>query len=110
MDDEVEIFENCFRFTRKIIEYSEPIAYTHKLDNDQFIRTTQPIIKTGLVVKTPTDSKIGNKIKLKKTDEEPFGLILFSSNQFKRFIGTDGETYYVTYIEMIDLRTKVEMN
>lgn len=108
MDDEVEVFENCFRFTRKFIEYSEPIAYTHKIADDQFIRTTQPIIKTGLVVKYPTDSKIGNKIKLKKTDEDSFGLILFSSNQFKRFIGTDGETYYVTYIEMIDLRTKIE--
>jgi hypothetical protein len=108
MDDEVEIYENCFRFTRKIVEYSEPIAYTHKIADDQFIRTTQPIIKTGLVVKTPTDSKIGNKIKLKKTDEEPYGLILFSSNQFKRFIGIDGETYYVTYAEMIDIRTKIE--
>jgi len=108
MDDEVEIFENCFRFTRKIIEYSEPIAYTHKID-DQFIRTTQPIIKTGLIVKSPNDSKTGNKIKLKKTDDESYGLILFSSNQFKRFIGIDGEIYFATYIEMIDIRTKVDI-
>ena len=28
MDDEVEIYENCFRFMRKTIEYSEfKIAY-----------------------------------------------------------------------------------
>ena len=108
MDDEVEVYENCFRYTRKIIEYSEPIVYTHKMENGQFIRTTQPIIKIGLIVKSPSESKIGNKIKLKKTEDEPYGLILFSSNQFKRFISAEGETYYATYIELIDTRTVIE--
>jgi hypothetical protein len=59
------------------------------------------------VVKTPNDSKVGNKIKLAKGDEEPFGLILFSSNRFKRFLSTDGEIYYATYVELIDLRTQI---
>ena len=106
MDDEVEVYENCFRYTRKIIEYSEPIVYIHKID-EQTIKTTQPIIKIGVVVKTPADSKIGNKIKLHKTDEEPFGLILFSSNRFKRFLSTEGDIFYVTYVELIDIRTKI---
>lgn len=44
MDDEVEIYENCFRFMRKTIEYSEPIAYTHKQADNQLIRTTQPLV------------------------------------------------------------------
>jgi hypothetical protein len=107
MDDEVEVYENCFRYIRKTIEYSEPIIYIHKIE-DQTIKTTQPVIKTGIVVKNPSESKVGNKIKLHKNDEDAYGLILFSSNRFKRFISTDGEIYYVTYIELIDLRTKIE--
>jgi hypothetical protein len=64
-------------------------------------------MKTWVVVKTPQDTKVGNKIKLLKTDEEPYGLILFSSNRFKRFLSTEGEVYYATYVELIDLRTQL---
>jgi hypothetical protein len=106
MDDDVEVFENCFCYTRKVKEYSEPISYIHKID-DKTLQTSQPIVKTGVIVKSPHDTKIGNKIKLSKTDEEPFGLILFSSNRFKRFMSTDGEIYYATYVELIDLRTQI---
>jgi hypothetical protein len=109
MDDEVEVYENCFRYIKKTMEYSEPIIYIHKID-EQTIKTTQPVIKTGIVVKNPSESKIGNKIKLHKNDEQSFGLILFSSNRFKRFISTEGDIYYVTYIELIDTRTKIETN
>jgi len=108
MDDEVEVYENCFRYIKKTIEYSEPIIYIHKVD-EQTIKTTQPVIKTGIVVKNPTESKVGNKIKLHKNDEDAFGLILLPSNRFKRFISTDGDIYYVTYIELIDIRTKIEI-
>lgn len=106
MDDDVEVFENCFCYTRKVKEYSEPISYIHKID-DKTLQTSQPIVKTGVIVKAPQDTKVGNKIKLAKTDEEPYGLILFSSNRFKRFLSTDGEIYYATYVELIDLRTQL---
>lgn len=108
MEDEVDIYENCFRYIRKITEYSQPIIFTHKVGNDLVIKTTQPLVQMGLIVKTPNDALVGNKIKLSKHDEEPYGLILFSSNKFKRFIGTDGESFYITYIEYIDLRTKIK--
>ncbi len=108
MDDEVEVYENCFCYVRKITEYSEPVIFTHKVGDELVIKTTKPLIRMGLVVKTPKDALVGNKIKLSKQDEESYGLILFTSNKFKRFIGTDGESYYVTYIEYIDLRTKVD--
>ena len=75
--------------------------------DDKSIKTTQPVIKTGIIVKNPSESKIGNKIKLHKNDDY-YGLILFSSNRFRRFISTEGDVYYVTYIEMIDQRTKME--
>jgi hypothetical protein len=107
MEDEVEVYENCFCYVRKITEYSEPILFTHKVGDDLVIKTTQPLIRMGMVVKSPKDALVGNKIKLSKNDEEPYGLILFTSNKFKRFIGYDGESYYVTYIEYIDLRTKI---
>jgi hypothetical protein len=106
MDDDVEVFENCFCYTRKVKEYSEPISYIHKVD-DKTLQTSQPILKTWVVVKTPQDTKVGNKIKLAKTDEEPFGLILFSSNRFKRFLSVEGDIYYATYVELIDLRTQI---
>lgn len=106
MDDDVEVYENCFCFTRKVKEYSEPISYIHKIE-DKTLQTSQPIIKSGIIVKTPQDTKVGNKIKLAKTDEEAFGLILFSSNRFKRFLSTEGEIYYATYVELIDLRTQI---
>lgn len=77
MDDDVEVYENCFCYTRKVKEYSEPISYIHKID-DKTLQTSQPIIKSWTIVKTPLDSKVGNKIKLAKTDEEAFGLILFT--------------------------------
>lgn len=106
MDDDVEVFENCFCYTRKVKEYSEPISYIHKVD-DKTLQTSQPIVKTGIIVKTPQDAKVGNKIKLLKTDEEPYGLILFASNRFKRFLSTEGDVYYATYVELIDLRTQL---
>jgi hypothetical protein len=106
MDDDVEVYENCFCYTRKVKEYSEPISYIHKID-DKTLQTSQPIIKSWIIVKTPIDSKVGNKIKLAKTDEEAFGLILFSSNRYKRFLSTDGDIYYATYVEVIDLRTQI---
>ena len=106
MDDDVEVYENCFCYTRKVKEYSEPISYIHKID-DKTMQTSQPIIKSWTIVKTPLDSKVGNKIKLAKTDEEAFGLILFSSNRYKRFLSTDGDIYYATYVEVIDLRTQI---
>jgi hypothetical protein len=106
MDDDVEVYENCFCYTRKVKEYSEPISYIHKVE-DKTLQTTQPILKTWVVVKTPQDTKVGNKIKLAKADEEPFGLILFSSNRFKRFLSVDGDIYYATYVELIDLRTQI---
>ena len=106
MDDDVEVYENCFCYTRKVKEYSEPISYIHKID-DKTLQTSQPIIKSWTIVKTPLDSKVGNKIKLAKTDEEAFGLILFSSNRYKRFLSTDGDIYYATYVEVIDLRTQI---
>ncbi len=106
MDDDVEVYENCFCYTRKVKEYSEPISYIHKID-DKTMQTSQPIIKSWTIVKTPLDSKVGNKIKLAKTDEEAFGLILFSSNRYKRFLSTDGDIYYATYVEVIDLRTQL---
>jgi hypothetical protein len=106
MDDDVEVYENCFCYTRKVKEYSEPISYIHKIE-DKTLQTSQPIIKSWMMVKNPSESKVGNKIKLAKTDEEEFGLILFSSNRYKRFLSTDGEIYYATYIELIDLRTQI---
>ena len=106
MDDDVEVYENCFCFTRKVKEYSEPISYIHKIE-DKTLQTSQPIIKSGIIVKTPQETKVGNKIKLAKTDEDAFGLILFSSNRFKRFLSTDGDIYYATYVEVIDLRTQI---
>ena len=106
MDDDVEVYENCFCYTRKVKEYSEPISYIHKID-DKTMQTSQPIIKSWTIVKTPLESKVGNKIKLAKTDEEAFGLILFSSNRYKRFLSTDGDIYYATYVEVIDLRTQI---
>jgi len=106
MDDDVEVYENCFCFTRKVKEYSEPISYIHKIE-DKTLQTSQPIIKSGIIVKTPLETKVGNKIKLAKTDEDAFGLILFSSNRFKRFLSTDGDIYYATYVELIDLRTQI---
>jgi hypothetical protein len=106
MDDDVEVYENCFCFTRKVKEYSEPISYVHKIE-DKTLHTSQPIVKTGVIVKTPLDTKIGNKIKLNKTDEDAFGLILFSSNRFKRFLSPEGEIYYATYVELIDVRTQL---
>jgi hypothetical protein len=102
----VEVYENCFCYTRKVKEYSEPISYIHKVE-DKTLQTSQPIIKSWMMVKNPSESKVGNKIKLMKTDEEEFGLILFSSNRYKRFLSTDGEIYYATYIELIDLRTQI---
>ena len=107
MDDDVEVYENCFCYTRKVKEYSEPISYIHKVD-DKTIQTSQPIIKSGIIVKSPLDTKVGNKIKLAKGDEEAFGLILFASNRFKRFLSTDGDIYYATYVELIDVRTLIE--
>jgi hypothetical protein len=112
MEDEVEVYENCFCYVRKIAEYSEPIIFTHKVGNvgdEMVIRTTQPLIRMGMIVKTPKDALVGNKIKLSKQDNEAYGLILFTSNKFKRFIGIEGESYYVTYIEYIDLRTKIDI-
>ena len=106
MDDDVEVFENCFCYTRKVKEYSEPISYIHKID-DKTLQPSQPIVKTGVIVKTPQDTKVGNKIKLLKTDEEPYGLILFAINRFKRFLSTEGEVYYAAYVELIDLRTQL---
>jgi len=106
MDDDVEVYENCFCYTRKVKEYSEPISYIHKVD-DKTLQTSQPIMKTWVVVKTPQDTKVGNKIKLLRTDEEPFGLILFSSNRFKRFLSVEGDIYYATYVELIDTRTQI---
>jgi hypothetical protein len=106
MDDDVEVYENCFCYTRKVKEYSEPISYIHKID-DKTLQTSQPIIKSWIIVKTPVDSKVGNKIKLARSDEELFGLILFSSNRYKRFLSTDGDIYYATYVEVIDLRTQI---
>ncbi len=103
MDDDVEVYENCFCFTKKVKEYSEPISYIHKID-DKTLQTSQ---KSGIIVKTPLDTKVGNKIKLSKSDAEPFGLILFSSNRFKRFLSMDGDIYYETYVELIDLRTQI---
>ena len=99
--DDVEVFENCFCYTRKVKEYSEPISYIHKIDKTL---QTSPIVKIGIIVKTPQDTKVGNKIKLLKTDEEPYGLILFASNRFKRFLSTEEEVYYATYV---DLRTQL---
>ncbi len=109
MEDEVDVYENCFRYVRKITEYSEPVVFTHKVGDELIIKTTQPLVRMGMIVKTPKDALIGNKIKLSKQDEESYGLILFTSNKYKRFIGIDGESYYVTYIEYIDLRTKIEI-
>jgi len=106
MDDDVEVYENCFCYTRKVKEYSEPISYIHKVD-DKTIQTTQPILKTWVIVKTPMDTKVGNKIKLAKMDEEAFGLILFSSNRFKRFLSMEGDIHYATYVELIDTRTQI---
>ncbi len=106
MDDDVEVYENCFCYTRKVKEYSEPISYIHKID-DKTKQTSQPIIKSWTIVKTPLDSKVGNKIKLAKSDEDAFGLILFASNRFKRFLSVEGEIYYATYVELIDLRTQI---
>jgi len=106
MDDDVEVYENCFCYTRKVKEYSEPISYIHKVD-EKTIQTSQPILKTWIVVKTPQDTKVGNKIKLIKSDEEAFGLILFSSNRFKRFLSVEGDIYYATYVELIDIRTQI---
>jgi hypothetical protein len=106
MDDDVEVYENCFCYTRKVKEYSTPISYIHKVD-DKTLQTSQPILKTWVIVKTPQETKVGNKIKLMKTDEEPFGLILFSSNRFKRFLSVEGDIYYATYVELIDLRTQI---
>lgn len=106
MDDDVEVYENCFCYTRKVKEYSEPISYIHKVD-EKTLQTSQPILKTWVIVKTPQDTKVGNKIKLMKTDEEAFGLILFSSNRFKRFLSVEGDIYYATYVELIDLRTQI---
>ena len=106
MDDDVEVYENCFCYTRKVKEYSEPISYIHKVD-DKTLQTSQPIMKTWVIVKTPQDTKVGNKIKLAKSDEEPFGLILFSSNRFKRFLSMEGDIHYATYVELIDTRTQI---
>jgi hypothetical protein len=53
------------------------------------------------------DTKVGNKIKLAKMDEEAFGLILFSSNRFKRFLSMEGDIHYATYVELIDTRTQI---
>jgi hypothetical protein len=106
MDDDVEVYENCFCYTRKVKEYSKPISYIHKV-YDKTLQTSQPILKTWVIVKTPQETKVGNKIKLMKTDEEPFGLILFSSNRFKRFLSVEGDIYYATYVELIDLRTQI---
>jgi hypothetical protein len=106
MDDDVEVYENCFCYTRKVKEYSEPISYIHKVD-DKTIQTSQPIIKSGIIVKSPQDTKVGNKIKLAKTDEDAFGLILFASNRFKRFLSIEGDIYYATYVELIDVRTQI---
>ncbi len=110
MEDEVEIYENCFCYIRRITEYSEPVVFTHKVGDNLVIKTTQPLIRMGMIVKTPKDALVGNKIKLSKQDSEPYGLILFTSNKFKRFIGSDGDSYYVTYIEYIDLRTQIVGN
>jgi hypothetical protein len=109
MDDEVEIYENCFCYVRRITEYSEPIIFTHKIGEDLVIKTTQPLIRMGMIVKTPKDALVGNKIKLSKQDDDSYGLILFTSNKFKRFIGVDGDSYYVTYIEYIDIRTRIDI-
>ena len=87
-------------------EYSEPISYIHKVD-DKTLQTSQPIMKTWVIVKKPQDTKVGNKIKLAKSDEEPFGLILFSSNRFKRFLSMEGDNHYATYVELIDTRTQI---
>ncbi len=106
MDDDVEVYENCFCFTRKVKEYSEPISYIHKVE-DKTLQTSQPIIKSGIIVRSPQDTKVGNKIKLAKSDEDAFGLILFASNRFKRFLSVEGEIYYATYVELIDLRTQI---
>jgi hypothetical protein len=106
MGDDVEVYENCFCLTRKVKEYSKPISYIHKIE-DKTLQTSQPIVKTGVIVKTPQDIKVGNKIKLTNTDDDAYGLILFSSNRFKRFLSTDGEIYYATYVELIDLRTQL---
>ena len=106
MDDDVEVYENCFCYTRKEKEYSKPISYIHKVD-EKTLETIQPILKTWVIVKAPQDTKVGNKIKLMKTDEEPFGLILFSSNRFKRFLSVEGDIYYATYVELINLRTQI---
>jgi hypothetical protein len=106
MDDDVEVYENCFCYTRKVKEYSEPISYIHKVE-DKTLQTSQPIIKSGIIVKSPQETKVGNKIKLSKSDEEPYGLILFASNRFKRFLSTEGDIYYATYVELIDLRTQI---
>jgi hypothetical protein len=110
MEDEVEIYENCFCYVRKITEYSEPVVFTHKIGDDLVIKTTQPLIRMGMVVKTPKDALVGNKIKLSKQDDDAYGLILFTSNKFKRFIGIEGDSYYVTYIEFIDIRTRIDRN
>lgn len=106
MEDDVEVYENCFCYTKKVKEFSEPISYVHHIE-EKTIQTSQPIMKTWVVLKSPQDTKVGNKIKLAKKDEESFGLILFSSNRFKRLLSVEGDIYYATYVELIDTRTQI---
>jgi hypothetical protein len=38
MDDDVEVYENCFCYTRKVKEYSEPISCIHKVGTSPYKR------------------------------------------------------------------------
>jgi hypothetical protein len=108
MEDEVDIFENKFRYLRKIAEYSEPVVFTHKINEEVSVHTNQPLIRLNLVIKSPSEGRIGTTIKLSKHDETPFGLILFASNKFKRLVGVEGEVYYSTIVDVMDIRTQIE--
>lgn len=35
--DDVEVYENCFCYTRKVKEYSEPISYIHKVEEATYL-------------------------------------------------------------------------
>lgn len=108
MEDEVDIFDNKFRYIKKIIEYSEPVVFSYKINEAVTVKTSQPLMKINLVIKNPLEGRIGTTIKLSKSDETPQGLILFGSNAYRRLQGIDGEIYYSTYVDVMDLRTRIE--
>jgi len=108
MEDEVDVYENKFRYIRKFMEFSEPVVFTYKINEEVIVKTTQPLIKMNIIIKNPQEGRIGTTVKLSKLDNEQHGLILFSSNKFKRLMGIDGEVYYSTQVDVMDVRTQIQ--